>query len=213
MRLAAPQAEPLARGWHLVTALAAGLSLLLEFVVTLADGQQPPGARLVRLVGYFTIQATVLVLITTAVLVRDAHHDGVLWRASRLYGLVALLPAALVYVVAIRPVTDVSGWSAAADTGLHVVTPLLAAAGWALFGPRDRIAARDLPAALVFLLGWVAWTLLHGAVARFYPYPFINVMERGYWSVFGNCAAVGLVLGGVAVGAWALDRRLDAARR
>ncbi len=213
VRLGAPEAGLLARRWHLGTALAAGAALLLQLVVTLTTGQQPPGVRLVRFASYFTTDANALVLVSAAMLARDERREGLLWRALRLYGLVALVASALVYAVVVRPVADLTRWALVADLGLHVVVPLLAAVGWVVFGPRGWISARELPATFGWLSAWFGWTLVHGAATRFYPYPFLDVVDRGYLAVVGNCAVVTLVLGCVTLAAWGLDRRLDDARR
>lgn len=212
-RLSEPEADRAARWWHLATAVVACGSLLLQLIVVLTGGAQPLGVRLVRFVSYFTIESNALVLVGTAMLVRDVHRDGAVWRALRLAGLVGITSSGLIYVVVLRSVVTLDGWAVVADAGLHYAVPVLAVGGWALFGPRERVRRLDVLAVLTWPLVWFAWTLGHGAVTRFYPYPFINVVERGYWSVLGNCTVVAALLVLLAAVARLLDRRLVLARR
>ena len=45
---------------------------------------------------------------------------------------------------------------------------------------------------MCFPLAYLAWTLLHGAVSGWYPYPFLDVSELGYPRALLNI--VGLVV-------------------
>lgn len=37
---------------------------------------------------------------------------------------------------------------------------------------------------------WIAYTLIHGAITDWYPYPFIDVVANGYATVAANIVAV-----------------------
>ena len=174
-RLSGAEADRAARWWHLATAVLAGGSLLLQLVVVVTSGPQTVGVRLVRFVSYFSIESNLLVFIGTVMLVRDRRRDGAVWRAIRLSGLVSITVTGLIYVLVLRPVVAVDGWAVVAGSGLHYAVPVLVVLGWALFGPRERIHRLDVLAALTWPMAWFAWTLAHGAVTRFYPYPFIDV--------------------------------------
>lgn len=92
------------------------------------------------------------------------------------------------------PIVDLSGVSAVTNVGFHYASPLLAVVGWLLFGPRPRIDRRTLAWSLVWPLAWLAYTLTHGALTGWYPYPFIDAMELGYPATLLNAALVTVLM-------------------
>jgi hypothetical protein len=95
----------------------------------------------------------------------------------------------------------------------HGSTVLVAAASLVTlgFGPRPRITARTVWLSLIFPMAYLVYTLFRGAFADWYPYPFIDVGERGVGRVLLNCALVAVLF--IACGALAhlVDRRLPPA--
>ena len=181
-----------ARAWHATTAAVAVSALVLQLwlVVTgaavLVDEDPPSLAvRLGRLVSYFTIQSNLLVAWAAVTLARDPARDGSAWRVLRLAGVVGIAITGVVHWVALRPLLDLDGASWVADKLLHVAVPLLAVVGWALFGPRPRVGRREVGLALLWPVAWLGWTLTIGAATGWYPYPFLDVDDRGWASVLG----------------------------
>jgi hypothetical protein len=108
----------------------------------------------------------------------------------------------------LRPILDLSGADYLADKLLHVVVPLLAVVGWVAFGPRGRVRGRDVLAALVFPVVWLGYTLVRGAVTGFYPYPFLDVDDRGYAAVAVACLGIAVLFVALSTVAWKVDGRL-----
>jgi hypothetical protein len=90
------------------------------------------------------------------------------------------------------------------NTVLHQVFPLVVIADWIIDPPRWAISVRQSMVWLAYPLGWLAYTLVRGALTGWYPYPFLNPVNGGYGSVavyvvaivaFGTaiCAAVAWV--------------------
>lgn len=171
----------------------------------------PLGTRLVRLVSYFTIQSNLLVAIVTAGLALNPRRDGPVWRVLRLDAVGGIAVTGVVHWFLLRPLLDLDGSSALADRLLHLVVPVLAVAGWLLFGPRPRITRATVLRALIWPVGWLAYTLLVGAVTGWYPYPFLDVRELGYGPVAAVCAGVTALLLVVFLLARAADHALPAA--
>jgi hypothetical protein len=174
-----------ARAWHAATAVVAITALVLQLVLVIKGGRvldetdQPGlGLRLGRLVSYFTIQSNVLVAVTTLQLARDPRRDGPTWRAVRLAAVVGITVTGVVHFLLLRPLLDLDGADYVADKLLHMVVPVLAAVGWALFGPRPRVDARAVRLALAWPLAWLAWTLVAGGLSGWYPYPFLDHREE-----------------------------------
>ncbi|MFC6288359.1 Pr6Pr family membrane protein [Nocardioides sp. GCM10027113] len=204
-----------ARSLHLVTAVVAVAALLLQLVLSASGAAtlvevDPPGfwTRMGRLVSYFTIQSNLLVAVAAVTLARDPTRDGDGWRVLRLAGLVGITVTGLVHFVLLRPLLDLEGASLVADKLLHLAVPLLAIAGWLLAGPRPRFSARTAALALLWPVGWLAWTLAVGALTGWYPYPFLDPAEGGAAAVAVTCVVITGLFVALLAGAVSLDRRM-----
>lgn len=206
-----------------VTALVSAVSLAVQLVLiitgvnVLIDDSGAPavplGERLVRFLSYFTVQSNVLVVVSTALLARNPVRDGPIFRVVRVAGLIGILVTFVVYLVALRPILNLQGASAATDTGLHILTPVLAVGGWLVFGPRPQITLAAVLWSLLWPLAYVIYSLVRGAVTGWYPYPFVDVTLLGYPLALRNLAVVVvlmLVVGGLYL---LLDRLLSRRRR
>lgn len=209
-----------ARGWHGMTFVVVVATLLLQFGLViqgqsvLDETQVPPlGTRLLRLASYFTIQSNLLVAVSAATLVRNAERDGSVWRVVRIDAVLGITLTGLVHFLLLRPILDLEGLNALADTGLHLVVPAMALAGWLLFGPRPRLNAATVLWSLLWPVAWLVYTLILGAITGWYPYPFLDVELRGYGAVIGTCGAVTIVFLALAATAWRADGRLPRAPR
>ncbi|WP_211601325.1 Pr6Pr family membrane protein [Phycicoccus avicenniae] len=204
-----------ARGTHLVVAGLATAAVLLQLALVLAgsavldESAAPPlGLALVRFLCYFTIQSNLLVAVTSWWLAGDPAQDGRWFRPVRLAALVGITVTGLVHYVLLRPLLDLEGLDALADTLLHVVVPLVAVLGWVVAGPRPRTTWRTAGEALAWPLLWTASTLVVGVVSGWYPYPFLDHREGGTAAVVVACAGITVLFLLLFAGAVALDRRL-----
>jgi len=201
-----------ARRWHAGVAAVVGAGLVLQLVlVVVAPDAGAPGSvavRVLRYFSFFTIQSNLLVLIVSITLARNAFRDGPVWRVLRLDAVLAITLTGVVHYVALRPIQDLVGLNAVADILLHVVSPVIVVAGWALFGPRPRVGGREVTWSVVWPVLWFGYTLVHGAIADWYPYPFVDVNELGYGRTLLNAAVVTVIFLALAAGARLLDTRL-----
>lgn len=204
-----------ARVWHAVTFVVAAAALVLQTVLVvtgsavLDETAVPPlGTRLLRLVGYFTIQSNVLVAVVSWLLLRDPGRDGRGFRVLRLDAVAAIAVTGLVHLVLLRPLLDLEGADGVADALLHVVVPLLAVVTFVVHGPRPRVDLRTAALALVWPLLWLAYTLAMGAATGFYPYPFVDAAALGYPQVLLNGLGVAVLLVTLFALAGLVDRRL-----
>lgn len=211
--------QRLARPWHLVTAVVTWLALLLQLVLVIRGGVvldevTPPalGTRLVRFVSYFTVLTNLLVAVTTTTLVLGQDRFPTWWRVVRLNAVVGITVTGLVHWFLLRPLLDLSGADYLADKLLHVVVPLLAVVGWAVLGPRGQSDRTLLLPSLIYPVGWLAYTLVRGAAADWYPYPFLDVALHGYPRALGACAGVAVLLLALTWAAIRLDSRLPGVR-
>ena len=210
------------RVWNALLVLVILASLGMQVALLLAGGPDvnavTGGAaadlptRFVNLFSYFTIQSNVLVLVTAIPLVFASQHDGALWRVLRLDALIGITVTGVVFATVLAKLVDPSGVAAWTNAGFHYVAPVLALAGWLLFGPRPRITWRVVALAFAWPSAWVAYTLVRGAAIGWYPYPFLDAGTLGYAQVSLNIAVILVASLVLAVVLLAIDRRLPATR-
>jgi uncharacterized membrane protein len=215
-----------ARAWHALTAALVLAALVVQCVVAVRAPGTPPGhavgtlagaqlaGRLLRVASFFTIQSNVLVAVTSGLLAADPGRDGRVWRVLRVDALVGITVTGIVYSTVLARVHEPEGWEqTTTNAAFHYIVPVLAVVGWLLVGPRPRIDRMTIGWSLLWPALWFGYTLLHGALSAWYPYPFVSVAENGYGRVLLNALAVTAVLGGAAT-AFALgDAKLQPAPR
>lgn len=203
------QGSKIARAWFGVTALVVIAGLAAQIPVSAgstAGTFETPAGRVANLLAFFTIDSNILVGIVSLLLALGVSGKSTLFGVLRLTGLVGITVTGVVFQVALADLYELHGWGAFADTMLHKVSPLLCVAGWLLFGPRGQLSWRVLSWSLLYPLGWLAVTLIRGAIIGFYPYPFIDPGINGYGGVAFNCVLIGLLFVGLAAAAVGFDR-------
>ncbi len=207
--------ETSARRWHLLTAVVAIVALALQLALVIRGGQvldevEPPviGLRLARFIAYFTIQSNVLVAVVATTLAIDPLRDGPRWRVVRLAAITGITVTGLVHFVLLRPLLHLDGADWAADKLLHMVVPVLAVAGWAVFGPRPRVTRSVAGWVLVWPIAWLLVTLLVGGLTGWYPYPFLDHREDGAAAVAVTSVGVTVLFLALLALASYVDRRL-----
>jgi hypothetical protein len=216
----------IARAWHALTAALILAALVLQCVIAIHASSTPPGhavgtlagaqlgGRLLRVASFFTIQSNVLVAVTSALLVANPAQDGRIWRVVRIDALVGITVTGIVYSTVLARMHEPKGWEqTTTNAAFHYIAPLLAVIGWLLFGPRPRIDRATVGWSLIWPALWFGYTLVHGAVGDWYPYPFVSVTDHGHGRVLLNALAVTAVLGTVATAFAFGDRKLPPAPR
>jgi hypothetical protein len=110
-----------------------------------------------------------------------------------------IIIVAVIYHYLLAKLWNPQGWQLLADTIEHVMTPALYAIDW--------VRWKSAFVWLVYPLGYAVYSLIHGAVTGFYPYPFINAGELAYDKMFLNMGVLVLVFLGLglaaSIAAWA----------
>lgn len=209
------------RLWHGTVAALVLLAMVLQMVVALrANGPAPEVTtgllrgthafgRVVRVFSFFTIQSNLLCGVTALTLALNPHRDGRIWRALRLASLFGITVTGIVYSAILADIHEPNGFTETLVNAIvHYIVPIMIVVGWFRFGPRPRIERRTVLLALVFPVLWIGYTLIRGAIAHWYPYPFTDVDALGYGRVAVNGVLVIALLAAVSgVFAYA-DRRL-----
>lgn len=205
------------RAWFGATALVVFAGLALRVGLLVADGSggarfDTTAERVFNLFCFFTIQSNVIVGITCMLLAVDPHRSSTAFRAFRLTGLVCIAVTGIVFHTLLSGLAELHSWELGADHALHTISPLMAVAGWIVFGPRRLTAPRIVVLSLIFPVCWLIFALIRGEIIDSYPYPFLDVNDVGYARVLLNTVGISALYVGLAVGATALDGRLDRVR-
>jgi hypothetical protein len=183
-----------------------------KHVLTEHAGALPPvRTRIIRFFSYFTIDSNILCAVSCALLALNPSRDGRLWRVIRLNALVGISVTGIIYVTLLRPLVDLQGVPKLTDIAFHYVVPLATVMGWLLFRPPDqgaRIDSATLLPACVFPAAYMLYTVVHGEVSNWYPYPFTDVGALGYQIVVRNAIGITVLLLGCSVLFMMVDRWL-----
>lgn len=198
--------------WNAALAALVVVALVVQAVLVARLHGAPVTTRFIRMFSYFTIQSNLLVGVAAGTLAVSPARDGAVWRVLRLDGLVGISVTGVVYTTVLRSGGSLHGWAAATDAAFHYVVPLMAVLGWLAFGPRPRADRRTVAWSLAWPVAWLAYTLLHGHVSSWYPYPFIDVAVHGYAVVALNALLVTVVLAVMAAAFWLGDAYLPGGR-
>ena len=146
---------------------------------------------------YFTILSNVLGTMVFALgLVREV--PALIRGAATTY----LVTTCIVYAVLLSGV-DVQT-PPYANVVMHLLMPFRAAVDWVLDPPRSTIPLRKAALWLAFPVIYLAYTLVRGPIADWYPYPFLDPRGAGgYPQVVLICVLVAVGIGLVAAGVWA----------
>jgi hypothetical protein len=199
---------------QLFVACFVGAALLLRLGLTIFDPEPDLDphvlVRLERFISYFTIQSNIVVLLASLAVVAGKPLDEPWWKALRLASLVGITVTGIVYVVVLAGDANNTGLGQVANLMLHYIAPPLTVVAWLAFGPWPDFKISDIPRTLIWPLMWIVYTLIHGAVTDWYPYPFIDVVTKGYGKVTVNIVAItifAIVLSLVFIGLSRLRRR------
>jgi hypothetical protein len=199
------------RAWHAAIAVLVFAAVALQLVIAVRLSGTPhdvtagvvrgssPAGRIIRILSFFTIQSNLLCGLVSMQLAVRPDRDGPAWRAVRLAALVGITVTGIVYSTVLAAIHEPNG---AAETAVnlvvHYIVPIAMVVGWLAFGPRPRISRVTVLQSLLFPLLWLAYTLVRGAIWKWYPYPFLDVTSHGYLQVAVNALVITVVLGVVA---------------
>lgn len=182
--MTSPMTNRAERAWRLVAAAIVWFGVVLQYGL-MVEGKDAL-AQTVRFFSFFTILSNILVgtALAASALAPESRLGVWVRRAgTRVAVGVYIGVTALVYHVLLAGLWDPKGWQLLADTLLHTITPLLFLADLLALPPREAARWSQAWKALALPFAFGIWTLVHGAISGWYPYPFLNVVKRGYPSV------------------------------
>lgn len=191
------------RIWRILIAIVACLGPALQYGLMVYDETLVSAAvKSVEFFSYFTILSNMLAAAAlTAPLVAPTSRFAAWAEQSGPRASIAtyLTITAVVYHLLLASQWNPQGLRFVSNLILHTITPLAYLADVALrggYGEARWIAAAK---AMAFPALFGVWTLVHGALSGFYPYPFMNVAKRGYPPVVLTMVEMSLAFAAVAL--------------
>lgn len=161
------------------TALVAIAAIVVQ-AKTLADAN---ALNLVNFLSYFTIQSNLIGIVVLLLLAVRAPGRRPHWLESLRGASSVYLTITFVVVILLLGNVDVGLQLAWVDFVLHKLTPVVIVADFVLDPPTVNLTRRDALSWLIYPLVWLAYTLIRGPIAGWYPYPFLDPAHGGYGSV------------------------------
>lgn len=191
------------RIWRILIAGLAVLGPVLQYGLMVYDETLVSAAvKSVEFFSYFTILSNMLAAAAlTAPLIAPSSRFATWAEQSGPRASIAtyLTITAVVYHALLASQWNPQGLRLVADTLLHTVTPAAYLADVALRGGQGEARWIAAAKAMAFPALFGAWTLVHGALAGWYPYPFMNVTKRGYPAVVLTMVEMSLAFAAVAL--------------
>lgn len=172
----------------------------------------PTGEAIVRFFSFFTILTNMLAALSfTLPLLAPASRPGRFFSGASARGAIAvyIVIVAVTYSLLLRHLFHLQGWARLADELVHDIVPVFYVGHWLLFAPKSGLRWKDAVNWLLYPLAYMVYTLLRGAFAGWYPYPFVNVIELGYQRVLLHAAIFVIVFFGLGLLVVAIGRSRD----
>jgi hypothetical protein len=181
------------RTYVIVMAVLAWFSLMAQFYMNVTSGAAGTAELIVRFFSYFTILTNLMVALYSSVraIATQSFLSRFFFQPSVATSIaVYIVIVGLIYNVILRATWNPEGFQKLVDELLHSVIPLLYVFYWSCFVSKDRLTWSDIPAWLLYPIGYTLFVLIRGAYADFYPYPFIDARKLSYNHVALNALAI-----------------------
>jgi hypothetical protein len=163
----------------------------------------------VNFLSYFTILANTLAAFAMLMplIAPDSWAGRFLSRPSVRTVLAGyLIVVGVTYFLFLRHIGDDQGWERVADQLMHYATPGLFMIDWLAFVPKGNVRWTMIATSLVTPILYGIWTMVHGALTNWYPYPFFDASKLGHQKTSVNMTIFVGVFIGVALTLVVIDR-------
>ena len=165
-------------------------AIFLQFYLMILNRVASVPETIVRFFSFFTILTNILVAICfTIIWIKPKNKWELFFLNNKTQTAITLyiLIVGIVYNVILRFLWAPTGFQKVADELLHLVIPLLAFVYWFFITNKINLKFNDIFLWLIYPFVYLVYILIRGHFYDFYPYPFVNVIQLGYKTVFTNC--------------------------
>nr|WP_294782729.1 Pr6Pr family membrane protein [uncultured Flavobacterium sp.] len=164
-------------------------ALPVQFYLLLQGSEFTFFSAAVRFLSYFTILTNSIVFFCSAILLflGKSNLNYFFRKASTLTAItVYILIVGIVFNLLLRQIVDLNGHHLIVSEIFHTVVPILFFFYWLLFVSLQKLSFKVIWLWLVYPIIYIIYTLFHGIITHFYPYPFIDVTKLGFKTAIIN---------------------------
>ena len=181
----------------LLGALLGWFAILMQLYLMIENRVVPVPGTLLRFFAFFTIDTNIIVALCFSFI-----FLGNKTRLGRFFSKASTVTAITVYItivgivynVILRSEWDPQGMQKIVDELLHSVIPALFIIFWLVFVPIEQLKWKNAFPWLIYPVVYMSYAIIHGAITKFYPYPFVDVNKLGYNKALLNAGGVLLII-------------------
>ncbi len=199
------------RAYRLIFAAAIWLALAVNYWTLLQAAPVGPLRMLVVFLSFFTVLSNLLAaLALTLPAIAPASPAGRLLDQPELRAaiMVYIVIVGVIFHLALLPYLSSEPAQRSAEIALHYVAPVAFVIDWLAFTPHGRLRWRHAVEWLAYPILYAVWTLGHGWVTGYWPYPFVDGARLGTAGVLANMGVLTLVFLGLGLIVVLADRAL-----
>jgi len=202
-----------------IGALLGWLAVITQFYLMMKNKVVSIPETTLRFFDFFTIDTNIIAALcfTYIVLGNKGRLGRFFSSASTITAITVYITiVGIVYNVVLRSTWNPQGMQKIVDELLHSVSPALFILFWLFFTPIEQLKWKNALPWLIYPIIYMTYAMLFGALTKFYPYPFVNVIVLGYNKALLNAGGILLVvflLSLALIGTGKLMKRLDDKKR
>lgn len=194
-------------------AIIAWFAVLTQYYLMIENRGASISETTIRFFSFFTILTNSLVAIYFTLIIFKIKNGflAIIDKPGTLTAItVYITSVGLVYQIILRHIWQPTGLQMIVDELLHTLIPIMVIIYWYLYENKSLATYKQIPKWLIYPLYpliYLTYILIRGKFSNFYPYPFVDVGNRGLSKVLIN----GVVLVALFVGLSAIFIRVGRA--
>lgn len=173
------------RFFSLVFVVLGWFAVIMQYILMYNNSELTLVEMTMRFFSYFTILTNIIVATYFTLKLfgnsQKTENSGII-TAITIY----ILVVGLIYQGILRSTWSPVGIQKIVDELLHTIIPFLALLFWIFIANKKDLSYKLIPRWIIYPLLYLAFILIRGKFAGFYPYPFIDVITLGYSKVLTN---------------------------
>ncbi|WJS93920.1 Pr6Pr family membrane protein [Flavobacterium johnsoniae] len=164
-------------------------ALPVQFYLLLKGSEFTFFSAAVRFFSFFTITTNTIVFICTAMLLFGGKcaMNTFFRKCTTITAItVYILIVGIVFNLLLRQIVDLKGHHRIVSEIFHTVVPVLFFFYWLFFVSPQKISFKVISFWLIYPIIYIIYTLFHGILTSFYPYPFIDATKLGFKTAIVN---------------------------
>jgi hypothetical protein len=183
------------RVFALTGALLAWFAIITQFYLIMSNRVVPAPDTIFRFFSFFTVDTNIIVAFcfTFIFLRKNTRLSHFFYKTSTITAITVYITiVGIVYNIILRSLWKPEGMQKIVDELLHSVIPGFFILFWLLFAQTRELKWANALPWLIYPIIYMKWSVIHGAITEFYPYPFVDVNKLGYGKALLN--AIGILV-------------------